>query len=111
MVIQIIASVFILFVLARTVIKFAERAISLRLMIFWIVFWACAALLFWMPSISDRAARFLQVGRGVDAITYIALVILFYFAYKFFLRFESLERQLTEISSQIALDKPEERDE
>ena len=96
MTIQILAAVFILFVLARTLGKYKKRLISWRLTIFWFCFWIAAGILFWLPALSDRLAAFLEVGRGADAITYIAFVLLFYLVCKIFLRFESLERQLTD---------------
>ncbi|MFH1315244.1 MAG: DUF2304 family protein [Candidatus Uhrbacteria bacterium] len=103
MTIQILATLFIAFVLGRTVSRWRLQQISTRLFIFWILFWAIALLLFWMPQLSDRVANLLQVGRGVDAIIYISLVIMFYLMFRIFNRFERMEHEITKLVREVAI--------
>ncbi len=103
MVIQIVVSLFIVFVVLRSLIKYLKKLISLRLFIFWLIFWGLVGLLFWMPTLSQEVANLLQVGRGVDAITYISLVVLFYLMFKIFNHFERQEREMTKLVRKIAI--------
>lgn len=107
MTIQILATLFIAFVIGRTAGRYKLKQISGRLFIFWILFWAVALLLFWMPQLSDRVAQLLQVGRGVDAITYISLVVIFYLMFRIFNRFERMERQMTKLVREVAIQEGE----
>ena len=107
MTIQILATFFIAFVVGRTVSRWRLKQISTRLFYFWILFWFLALLLFWMPQLSDRVADLLQVGRGVDAIIYISLVVMFYLMFRIFNRFERMERQMTKLVRQVAITNAE----
>ena len=103
MMIQILATFFIAFVVGRTVGRWRLKQISTRLFVFWVLFWVVALLLFWMPQLSDRVANLLQVGRGVDAIIYISLVVIFYLMFRIFNRFERMEREVTKLVREIAI--------
>lgn len=121
MMIQILVSIVIAIIITKTAIRFRKNEISARLFIFWILFWLLAALLFWMPELSQYVADLLEVGRGVDAILYISLVILFYLMFKIFNRFERMEREITKLVRETAIldahkpetdnNKPAEQDE
>ncbi len=114
MTIQIIISIVIAFIVAKTAARYRKKEISTRLFVFWVLFWLLAALLFWMPELSQYVADLLEVGRGVDAILYISLVILFYFMFKIFNRFERMEREITKLVRETAIlnaEKPENSDE
>lgn len=103
MTIQIIATIFIGFILGKTTRRFTSKEISGRLFGFWLAFWLIALVLFWVPELSQRVADVLEVGRGVDAILYISLVIIFYALFRIFNRFERMEGQLTKLVREIAI--------
>jgi small membrane protein len=103
MTIQILATLFIAFVVGRTIGRWRLKQISTRLFIFWVLFWLIALLLFWMPHLSDRVAELLQVGRGVDAIIYISLVVMFYLMFRIFNRFERMEKEMTRLVREVAI--------
>ena len=103
MTIQILATLFIAFVVGRTIGRWRLKQISPRLCVFWVFFWLIALLLFWMPHLSDRVAEILQVGRGVDAIIYISLMVMFYLMFRIFNRFERMEREMTKLVREVAI--------
>jgi len=110
MMIQVLVSIVIALILFKTAARYRKKEISPRLFGFWVLFWLLAALLFWMPELSQYVADLLEVGRGVDAVLYISLVILFYLMFKIFNRFERMEREITKLVREIAIldaDKPE----
>lgn len=103
MMIQILVTIVIAFILVKTGMRYRKKEISTRLFGFWVLFWIVAGIFFWMPELSDRIAEVLEVGRGVDAIVYISLVILFYALFRIFNRFERMERELTKLVREIAI--------
>ena len=110
MTIQIIATIFIGFILGKTTRRFVSKEISGRLFGFWLLFWLIALVLFWIPDLSQRVADVLEVGRGVDAIVYISIVVLFYALFRVFNRFERMETQLTKLVREISIIEAKKKD-
>jgi len=103
MMIQILVTIVIALILIKTGMRYRKKEISTRLFSFWVLFWIVVGIFFWMPELSDRIAEILEVGRGVDAIVYISLVILFYALFKIFNRFERMEQELTKLVREISI--------
>lgn len=103
LIIQVFASVFILFILLKVFFRLRDQRISRGSFAFWTLLWVAGGILFWHPELSNRAARFLQVGRGVDAIMYVSIVSLFYLLFRVFNRFEKLEGDITRLVRELAI--------
>ncbi len=91
------------FVIFKTVTKFKKKEIPFLLCFLWSFFWILGIVMVWQPSISDRLASLLQVGRGTDAILYLSLVAIFYLIFKLFVRFEKSEKELTALVREVAI--------
>jgi hypothetical protein len=61
----------------------------------WVALWLAGAAVVLQPDIAARFARFVGVGRGVDAVLYLAVALLFYLTLRIFLRLEQIERDIT----------------
>ena len=55
------------------------------------------------PEFFGYVADILGVGRGVDALMYISIVVLFYLIYRLYAKVDTLERQITYIVREIAI--------
>jgi len=55
------------------------------------------------PNLTQRVARVLGVGRGVDAVFYLTIVLLFYLVFRVHKRMRGLERQITELVRKLAI--------
>ncbi len=55
------------------------------------------------PQVASWLAIALGVGRGADAIVYVALLALFYILFRIFTRIERIERNITSMVREIAL--------
>jgi hypothetical protein len=55
------------------------------------------------PHLSDHIAHLVGVGRGVDLITYVVEVTLFFIALHYYMKFVELQSQLTTVVRELAL--------
>lgn len=104
MIIQIVLILFFVFALFKTVLRFKVREISLSQFIFWIIFWICAGIVVYRPNLTATLAKFLGVGRGVDAILYLAIAGLFFIIFRIWVRLDKMEKNITRLVRQDALD-------
>lgn len=107
MLIQILLIIFILFAVAKVGLRYKDKAISLQEFILWTVFWLLVALVVVFPEITSYAANLVGVGRGVDLVVYISILILFYLVFRLLVRLDSIEKNITKIVRQKAIDQAE----
>ena len=103
MAIQIIISFVAAGALVGVVRRFNHAALSRSELLLWILLWGAAIVLVWNPNVTNFFADLLGVGRGADAIFYIAIVILFYAVFRLSGRLENIEHDLSELVKKIAL--------
>lgn len=72
-------------------------------MLFWISLWVLAIIGVTLPGTTTKIASFFSVGRGVDAIIYIALSLLFYLVFRIYVMIEDIRREITTIVRNVAL--------
>lgn len=61
----------------------------------------------WRPNLATRISEIFGIGRGVDAVLYISVALLFYIMLRLFLRIEQQENLITKLVSEIALARHE----
>ena len=101
--IQIVGIIFALFALSRVVLQLKKRSMSFNEGLFWIFIWILVVVVLIFPEFTGYMANILGVGRGVDAIIYISIAILFYLIYRLYAKIDNLERQITHIVREIAI--------
>lgn len=55
------------------------------------------------PGITQDAADLVGVGRGVDLITYIAIIAVMFVLMHYYTKFVELQRQVTEVTRELAI--------
>ena len=103
--IQVLLTAFIIFAISRAFLRFREKAITAPLFIFWSLIWTVALLFVLSPPITSKLASFIGVGRGVDFIVYVSLVLLFYLVFRIYVMIEDLRHEITYLVRHIALQK------
>jgi len=101
--IQILALVFATFAMLKIIIQVKRNEINIESAIFWIFIWMLVILMVVFPQTMSYLATLTGVGRGVDVVIYIAIIILFYLQYRLYLRIENIEREITIIVREIAI--------
>src|SRR3989344_1683338 len=103
LIIQVVGIVIALFSLLIVLIRFRKKQISLREFSLWGIFWIILSVFIVFPELMSRLARLVGVTRGVDAIVYFALILLFYLMFKINVRMEKMEQDITKIVKEEAL--------
>lgn len=106
MVQQIIALIIILFFLSRILWQRKKGEISSSEYFFWIVFWFIAGLaiisLKWIDSfVADLGFS----GSGIEVLLYLGVAMSFYFIFRLRLRQARLEKDITKVVREIAINK------
>jgi small membrane protein len=107
MLIKIILIFFIVFAIFKVALRYRDKIISLQEFLLWTFFWLLVALLVIFPEITSYAANLVGVGRGVDLVVYLAILILFYLSFRLLSRQDKMDKDLTKLVRKIALDNEE----
>ncbi|MFW5888227.1 MAG: DUF2304 family protein, partial [Patescibacteria group bacterium] len=76
--------------------------------LFWLVFWSAAAgAILFLKQIDEFLTEAGFSGRGIDILFYLAVLLLFYLVFKIRLKMENMEKNLTDISREVAISKKE----
>lgn len=103
MVIQIIATIIILIIFYQLVKKFIKDKASLTRIIFWVLFWGISLIIIWLPKETiDNIGSIFGVGRGIDVLVYLSIILLFYSNFKQTEKIEKLEKEITKLVREIA---------
>ncbi len=103
--IQIILLIVIALIILKTFQKYHRRVITVREFLLWTVFWGSSGALVVFPNATQNVANLVGIGRGVDLIIYIALLILFFALFYLLVKVEGIERAITKIVREMALDE------
>ncbi len=107
MVIQILIIATLLAALLLTWRRVRQGALSRWAGFLWSALWIAAGVIVLQPEFASLLAGFLGVGRGVDAVIYVAIVGVYYLVVRIFLKLDRMERDLTVIVRKVGLDAAE----
>lgn len=96
--------VFALFAVYSVARKKGEGLLSLRGMFFWVFFWVLAVAAVFYPNSTTIIANYFGIGRGTDLIVYVSLAIMFFVLFKFHIKLEKLNRNITKVVRQDSLE-------
>lgn len=105
MLIKLIIILFILFVFGRMVKKFKRKEITNKEFIGWGIFWIIVASAVLWPKTTDIIASFVGVERGANLAVYISVLALFYLSFRFMVKIDELDRNITKIVRNIAINE------
>lgn len=100
---QAIVILFLLFAFSRVWLRAKEGSIGWGMFLFWTVIWFLALFAIMRPAATTRIANELGIGRGVDAVIYTSIVILFYLNFRSNVLIENLRHEITKLTREIAL--------
>jgi small membrane protein len=96
----------IVLALSFVIIKYRERRIGGFVFVAWLLLWTGAAIAVVVPRTTIIVAQALGIGRGVDLVLYVSIIVILYLLFRLFVRMEQMERDLTKLVRTIAL-RPE----
>ena len=101
---QLLALIIILFFLIRLVLQKKQGKINGNEFILWLVFWILAGMaVIFLKEIDRIVASLGFSGTGIEVLLYAGAAVLFYLVFRLRLRLEKIEKDITEIVRNIAL--------
>lgn len=100
---QIIVLIAILIILFKAGKRFFKKEISFLLFLIWAIVWLGVGAITVFPVIIENAAVYLGIGRGVDLVTYVSIIVIFYVLFKIIIKQNKLEKNITEMVRNIAV--------
>lgn len=93
------------FVLATVNLWRRERAGQLSRLgaVLWSFVWLSAIVVVALPDTASWFASWVGVGRGADAVTYVAVALLYYLVFRLFISQRKLEADVTRLVKELAL--------
>lgn len=83
--------------------RFHNDALSVGTYLGWFCIWILVILAGLFPGISVHLARITGLGRGLDALYIIAIIIVFYVLFKLYNKIEDQKRRINDLVSELAL--------
>lgn len=108
MLIQVFLVLFIVFAVSKVALRYKDKIISLQEFILWTIFWFMVGFIVIFPQTTAYVANLVGVGRGVDLVIYLSVLILFYLVFRILVRLDKIEKNITQIIRQEALIKASE---
>ena len=102
---QIAVTLFGLFALSRAVLRVKEGNIPKNEGIFWVGLWIAVIAAVWMKSQLQVLQPYFNIGRPVDVLVYLSIIVLFYFSFRVYVRLTEIEGSITKLVQEIALMK------
>ncbi|MEX2027956.1 MAG: DUF2304 family protein [Candidatus Curtissbacteria bacterium] len=101
--IQIVLLLFVIFALTRVFLRLREKVIPIKTALFWALIWISAIVGILLPTTTTKIASVFGVGRGVDVIVYISLVLLFYLVFRIYVMIGDIRHEITSVVRKTAL--------
>jgi small membrane protein len=104
MIIQVILVLFIIFAVSKVALRYKDKIISLQELVLWTIFWFLVGFVVIFPESTSYVANLVGVGRGVDLVIYLSVLILFYLVFRVLVRLDKTEKDITKVVRKVALD-------
>ena len=103
MILEVLVTLFALFALSRALMRLRKGTESFGSFLLWAVVWIGVIVIVLFPSITTYFARLVGIGRGIDLIVYVSILILFYSMYRIYAKLDSIQRDVTKVTREVAI--------
>jgi len=100
---QIILTLFLLFALSRVMLRYKSGEVSFRSLLFWTGIFGLAIISVLFPDITSEVANKAGITRGVDAVVYTSIALLFYLVFRLYVYLEDIRHDITSIIGKISM--------
>lgn len=102
-IIQILIILFVLFAWSRAFLRLRGKNISIGEFSFWSLLWIAVIIIALFPNIIVGLSIMLGVGRAVDLLIYISIIVLFYLMFRLYVKMDVQAKETTKLVREIAI--------
>ena len=103
MIYQVIAIILGILAIILSILRFRDGKMSLGMMFVWILIWLGVIFIAIDPNSTNFLAVYTGIGRGLDFVLIIGLLLCFYLIFKMYNKIETVEEELTDLVRELAL--------
>ncbi len=100
---QIIGVLFALFAWSRVILRYKDKNISVFELVFWSIVWLGVVIIALFPGIFTGLSFFFGIGRGVDILLYVGMIVLFYLLFRLYVKIDSQQKEITKLVRELAI--------
>jgi hypothetical protein len=100
---QVIAIILGILAIVLSILRFRDGKMSLGMMFLWIIIWLVVIFVAIDPNSTNFLAIYTGIGRGLDFVLIIGLLLCFYLIFKMYNKIETVEEELTDLVRELAL--------
>lgn len=101
---RILATVFAIIVLSRSIVDYRNRKESAQMTIFWVVVWLAIAIIAFFPSTVDTAIRLFGGDKtGLGTVFGMGIIFVMFVCYRIYVKANRIEKNLNELTRKFAL--------
>ncbi len=104
MIFQVLILLFSLVAIVSIFLRRAKDGLGIRGTAFWILFWLGVDVVVLFPNSTTVLANALGIGRGVDLVMYISVLLIFFILFRLNVKIEGINRQITKVVRKNAID-------
>lgn len=103
MIYQVIAIILGILAIVLSIIRFRDGKMSLGMLVVWIFIWLVVIIVAMDPNLTNYLAIYTGLGRGLDFVLILGLLLCFYLIFKMYNKIETVEEELTDLVRELAL--------
>jgi len=100
---QLVVTVLAALIWFKILYRLINKQLSLNKAGWWLIGWLIVVIVFWWPGLTSWLALKLGIGRGVDLVMYVAILVIFYLLFKIFIRLDQQHCEIGKIISNLAI--------
>ena len=100
---QVIAIILGLIAILYSILRFRDGKMSIGMLLVWIVIWLIVIIISLYPNDTNYLANYTGIGRGLDFVLIIGILLSFYLIFKMYNKIESIEEELTDLVRELAI--------
>ncbi|MFT4310778.1 MAG: DUF2304 domain-containing protein [Candidatus Woesearchaeota archaeon] len=88
--------------LVYTFFQFKRYDMTIPEYMFWNMAWLGLIVISLFPELTSPLAKLLGIGRGVDIIIYLSIIVLFYMVFKLYYKIIKIEQDITKLVRELS---------
>jgi hypothetical protein len=102
---QVIAIILGFLAILLSVLRFRDGKMSLGMLVAWIIIWLIVIVVGLDPNSTNYLAIYTGLGRGLDFVLILGLLLCFYMIFKMYNKIETVEEELTDLVRELAIQR------
>jgi hypothetical protein len=102
---EIIAIILGIIAIVLSILRFRDGKMSFGVLFFWILIWMLVIIISIDPNVTNIFAVYTGIGRGLDFVLILGLLLSFYMIFKMYNKIENVEEELSDLVRELAIQR------